>query len=238
MKRISILVATELILLSISSCTHFETEDTKILSVMEDRTEAHFKIRPKSEDISAHLALENNLWRGTTFRYTTVTEIDYNQQKEVVLQPENEITGNSYLRKKKVQNFKNEITGILDYPRDSLEQKQSAIFLPLIRELIHLSEMEGSTKELIVYSDLKENDSDWFSFYRSSNLKTLQKNPDKAVELFLSKVPDGAEFNGVSLHIIYEPLDSQDNKEFRLMIKLYQQVFKKLGIPFKISANL
>lgn len=238
MKRISILVATELILLSISSCAHFEPQDTRILSVMEDQTEVHFKIRPKSEDISAHLALENNLWRGTIFRYTTVTEIDYNQQKVAVLQPENEITGNSYLRKKEIQNFQNEVTSILEYSRDSLEQKQSAIFLPLIRELIHLSEMEGSTKELILYSDLKENDSDWFSFYRSSNLRTLQKNPDKAVELFLSKVPKGAKFNGVSLHIIYEPIDSQDNKEFRLMIKLYQQVFEQLEIPFKISANL
>jgi hypothetical protein len=205
---------------------------------MEDRTETHFKMRPKFENISEHLAMENNLWRGTIFRYTTVSEIDYNQQKEVVLQAENEITGNSYLRKKKIQNFKNEIEGILEYPRDSLEQKQSAIFLPVIQELIHLSGMEGSAKELIVYSDLKENDSEWFSFYRSSNLKTLQKSPEKAVELFLSKVPDEAKFNGVSLHIIYEPIDSQDNKEFRLMIKLYQQVFKKLGVPFIISANL
>ncbi len=238
MKNIFILVVTELILLSISSCNPFETQDTKVISVMEDRTETHFKMRPKSEDISAHLAMEDNLWKGTIFRFTTVSEIDYNQQTEVVLQPENKITGNSYLRKKKIQDFKNQITGILNYPRDSLEQKQSAIFLPVIRELIHLSEMEGSVKELIVYSDLKENDSDWFSFYRSSNLKTLQKNPDKAVELFLSKVPDGTKFNRVSLHIIYEPLDSQDNKEFRLMIKIYQQVFNKLEIPFEISANL
>jgi hypothetical protein len=238
MKTIFTLMVTELMLLSISSCNPFETQDTKVTSVMEDRTETHFKIRPKSEDISAHLGMENNPWRGTIFRFTTVSEIDYNQQTEVVLEPENKITGNSYLRKKKIQDFKNEITGILNYTRDSLEQKQSAIFLPVIRELIHLSEMEGAAKELILYSDLKENDSEWFSFYRSSNLKTLQENPDKAVELFLSKVPDGTKFNGVSLHIIYEPLDSQDNKEFRLMINIYQRVFNKLGVPFKISANL
>lgn len=238
MKRIFIFMTTGLILFGISSCSHFESQGTKIISVIEDRTETHFKIRPKPEDISTHLAMENNLWRGTIFRYTTVSEIDYNQQKEIVLQAENQLTGNSYLRKKKIQDFKNEITAMLEYPRDSLEQEQSAIFLPLIRELIQLSEMEGSEKELIVFSDLKENDSEWFSFYRSSNLKTLQENPEEALELFLSRVPEGATFNQVSIHIIYEPLDAQDNREFRLMIKLYQHVFRELGVPFKISANL
>ncbi len=232
-----IIVVTELMLLSISSCNPFETDNSHIYSVMKDRTEHDFKASPQADDILNHIHIENDIWRGTIFRYTTVSEIDYNQQRELNLQSENEYTGNSYLRKKKVRDFKNEISQLLEHSANSVNQSKSSVFLPLIRELDHLSQMEGSKRELILFSDLKENNS-WFSFYNPSDLKSLQNQKEKIVKLFLSQIPQDARIKDVSLIIIYEPLDANDNQEFRLMVDLYQSIFKKLAVPMTVKANL
>lgn len=97
--------------------------------------------------------------------------------------------------------------------------------------------MEGSKRELILFSDLKENDS-WFSFYKPSDLKSLQNEKEKIVTLFLSQIPKDTRIKDVSIIIIYEPLDANDNQEFRLMVDLYQTIFKKLDVPMTVKANL
>lgn len=237
MKNLIILVVTELVLLCISSCNPSETDNSRIYSVIKDRTEHDFKATPKADDILNHIHIENDLWGGTILRYTTVSEIDYNQQRELSLLAENKFTGNSYLRKKKVQDFKNEVSQLLEHSVDSVNQSKSSIFLPVIRELDHLSQMGGAKKELILFSDLKENDS-WFSFYNPSDLKSLQSEKEKIAKLFLSQIPKDARIKDVSIIIIYEPLDASDNQEFRLMVDLYQTIFKKLGVPISFSANL
>lgn len=237
MKNLIILVVTELMLLCISSCNPSETDNTRIYSVIEDRTERNFKMSPQAEDILNYIQIENDLWGGTILRYTTVSEIDYNQQRELNLPSENEYTGNSYLRKKKVRDFKNEALQLFEHSKDSANQSRSSIFLPVIRELDHLSRIKGAKKELILFSDLKENDS-WFSFYNPSDIKALEKDSEKIAKLFLSKVPQDARIKDVSLTIIYEPLNANDNQEFRLMVDLYKHIFKKLDVPISFSANL
>lgn len=237
MKNLIILVVTELMLFGISSCNPFETDNSRIYSVMKDRTEHDFKASPQANDILNHIHIENDLWGGTIFRYTTVSEIDYNQQRELNLPSENEYTGNSYLRKKKVRDFKNEVSELFEPSANSVNQSQSSIFLPVIRELDHLSQMAGAKRELILFSDLKENDS-WFSFYKPSDLKSLQSDKEKIVTLFLSQIPKDARIMDVSLIIIYEPSDANDNQEFRLMVDLYQTIFKKLDVPMTVKANL
>lgn len=236
MKNLIILVVTELMLLCISSCNPSETDNTRIYSVIKDRTEHDFKANPQAEGILNHIHIENDLWGGTIFRYTTVSEIDYNQQRELSLLPENKYTSNSYLRKKKVRDFKNEVSQLIEPSADSVNQSQSSIFLPVIRELDHLSQMEGVKKELILFSDLKENS--WFSFYNLTDLKNLQNEKEKIVKLFLSQIPKDTEIKDVSLIIIYEPLDANDNQEFRLIVDLYQTIFKKLDVPMTVKANL
>ena len=205
---------------------------------MEDTTERNFKRQPQYQSVIKHIGLNDNIWRGLIFRYTTLSDIDFNERKETQLSPEHKLTGNSYLRKKDVKSLQDEIANILEYPRDSIERKQSAIFVPIIRELDYLSSIEGSKKELLLYSDLKENDSEWFTFYRKTNFEKLQKVPDEVVETFLSQIPEGSNFDGVSIRIIYEPLNSEDNKEFRLMEGLYRKVFARLNVPISFSANL
>jgi hypothetical protein len=237
MKNQIILVATELMLLCISSCNLSETNNTHIYSVIEDITEHNFKTRPQAEDLLEYINIDEGLWGSTRLRYTTVSEIDYNQRKELILSPENKYTGNSYLRKKEVQSFKNEVAHILENSTDSIAQTQSSIFLPIIRELDQLSLMRGAKRELIVFSDLKENDL-WFSFYNPSDLKSLENDMEKIGMLFLSKIPKDVRIKDVSLTIIYEPLDANDNQEFRLMVDLYKHIFKKLDVPISFSANL
>jgi len=238
MKSIYLLVVTGLMHICMSSCSSSETDDSLVISIMEDVTEKDYKTRPHSQTIINDLHLTDNPWRSVTFRYTTVSELDYNRQEEVSLIQENRLVGNSYLRKKKIKEYTSDISSIIEQTRTPVEQSQSAIFLPIIRELRQLAQMSANTKELYVFSDLKENDSEWFSFYRSSNLQSLKNYPDEVVELFLAQIPEGASFDNVSLHIIYEPLNADDNQEFRLMVKLYQNIFDSLNVPLSFSANM
>src|SRR5690554_3117262 len=98
MKNLIILVVTELMLFCISSCNPSETDNTRIYSVIEDITEHSFKTRPQAEALLKYINIDGNLWRSTILRYTTVSEIDYNQRKELILSPDDKYTGNSYLR--------------------------------------------------------------------------------------------------------------------------------------------
>lgn len=239
MKNIILFLAFELLLLSTSSCSNSNNiEKVNYFSILEDLTEDNFKATPNSQDVIDYISIDKNKWQGYEIRYSSLTELDLNNLKYVSIDSEKKITGNDYLRKHKIEVFKDSIRSILNKETDTIADTESNIFFPILNELNTLSQLKGEQKELIVFSDLKDNDTEWFSFYNRDDFKLLKDNPEKVIQMYLNYVPENYSFSNVKLHIIYHPFDAKDNHEFRLMRVIYKEVFEKLGVSITFSANL
>mgnify|MGYP001446102737 CR=1 FL=1 len=228
-------------ILSAISCEDFNKGSSKyetmVMSVLEDITEPDFIASPDPNIIIDRFDLGNDIWKSAHFRYRKISQLDYTPLDEIVLPLGNELFENSLLRNKKVSSFKNRIIEVVTKEKDTFLQTHSSIFNPILRELQALSKLTADRKELIVFSDLKEN-SNFYSWYLSRDYKILNENPDLVVEKFLQQVPQDFDVSGVSLQIIYIPYDAKDNQEFMKLVKVYKEVFRRLKIPLTISANM
>lgn len=242
MKTITLSIITGLMFI-LSSCNDFFSKnesgkDALIVSVLEDVTEPDFIASPDPHVVISRFGLDDNKWKSAHFRYSTISQLDYNPREDIVLPSKNDLMENSLLRNKEVSNFKNQIIEVLSREQEtSFPQTNSSIFVPILRELQALSNLEADRKELVVLSDLKEN-STVYSWYAQRDYQILETDLERVVEIFLQHVPPNFAVNGVSLQIIYIPKDAKDNIEFLKLVEVYKEVFKRLDIPITISANM
>jgi len=224
--------------LTLSACTNSEQAGTTI-SVLEDVTEADFTTRPDAKAISSKFDLFDNSWQSATFRYGTMNSLVHNKRLELHIEGGMALTGNQLVRDAEIAQFEKDIDSILSMPKTDKTYNYSSIWKPIVEELLVLQKDTLSQITLSVYSDLQENNKDWFSVHRYKDLMLLENHPDKVKDVFL-KQATGIVTNPSNLKVIviYEPQTLKQDKRFAQMRRVYTDVFAELGIPIVFTAHL
>lgn len=224
--------------LILSACTSTEKESITI-SVLEDVTENDFIAKPGANAIVDQYGLENDLWQSVKFRYGRISNLIHNQRVEYVLGGETALLGNEITRRTDIKKFKADIKQSLELSRDSIGYPYSSIWEPLTAELKALQQFPNSQTTLYLYSDLQENNSDWFSVHRDNDLILLERTPKKARTLFLGKAEGIQKGKGnISVVVVYQPRTMKEDGDFSRMSELYRSIFRELDIPIAFTAQL
>ncbi|WP_299884263.1 hypothetical protein [uncultured Lacinutrix sp.] len=224
--------------LTMSACTNSEQTGITI-SVLEDVTETDFVAKPDIEAIQSRFNLEANSWQSATFRYGAISSLVHNKRSEFSLGGGTALMGNQLERDAEIKQFYTKMDATLSQPKDSTVHQYSSIWKPLVEELKHLQKDTISQTTLCVYSDLQENNGDWFSVHRYKDLMLLEKSSEKVKALFLqqaSGVIKGS--SNIKVVVVYQPRTIKQDKAFAMMRKLYTAVFGELGIPVAFISNL
>lgn len=176
-------------------------------------------------------------WDGRIFQYSDISDVSYNQTKQARLELGNEWLSNELERDKEIETFKEEIMGIINNEtNDKTEKTNSAIYLPLARELNELTNSKAKKRILIVYSDLMEN-TETLSFYKKEDFEKLKSNPELIKEVFEKQEALEA-LNGIEVYFIYQPTESQSDQKFQVISGFYKKLLEEKGAKVTISANL
>jgi hypothetical protein len=224
--------------LTMSACTNSEQTGITI-SVLEDVTETDFIAKPDIEAIRLRFNLEANSWQSATFRYGAISSLVHNKRSEFSLGGGTALMGNQLERDAEIKKFYTKMDATLSEPKDSTVHQYSSIWKPLVEELKVLQKDSLNQITLSVYSDLQENNGDWFSVHRYADLMLLEKSPEKVKALFLqqaSEVAGGS--SNIKVMVVYQPRTIKQDKAFALMRKLYTAVFAELGITIEFISHL
>jgi hypothetical protein len=222
--------------LMISACTDSENSNT-VISVLEDITETDFVAIPDAQNIITQFDFETDLWRSATFRYGRINSLIHNSRDLVSVKQEKALLGNELERRSLVTNFNKDVKNILHKLKDSSIYNHSSIWLPIVEELKVLQKDSISKSKLYVFSDLQEN-TRWFSVFRMSDIHLLEFQADALSEIFLSKSKGVTSSNLIEVIVVYQPKTIAEDELFQKLKQLYLQLFSRLGIPIKFTANL
>lgn len=222
--------------LIISACTDSENSNS-VISVLEDITETDFIARPGAQNMIKQFDFETDLWRSATFRYGRINSLIHNSRDLVSLAQEKALLGNELERRRLVTNFNKGVEDILNKPKDTSIYNHSSIWLPIIEELRILQKDSISKSKLYVFSDLQEN-TRWFSVFRVKDIHLLEYQTDDLVEIFLSKSEGITPSTLIEVIIVYQPKTIAEDELFQKLKQLYLQLFSRLGISIKFTANL
>ena len=207
------------------------------ISILEDKTEQDFLQSPNAEQALRLLGVESDLWRSYTFRYGTLTDLSYNNRFEVSIEAQHPLLGNELERKVRIDAFKEQVSKVFVSTADSLVRDHSAIWEPIVSELIALQKDTLGKSRLYIYSDLREN-ADFFSVYRHGDNILLANSIDNVVDLYLAKVSGVHPSNRLSVVVVFQPSSRAEDVSFKQLSKLYRKVFNRLGISIDFVTNL
>lgn len=236
MKSLFTFISVVLIMIGIISCAGTKPSITEI-SMLWDITDNYLS-QPKSNEILPLFNFsENNKWNGGLFRYSTLSDVSYTRIKETKIEAQNQWLSNELERAKQIQKFKSEIEIFINESvNDSIGKEHSSVYLPIARELNHLSESKAQRRILVVYSDLMENGLD-VSLYSKDKFTLLKSNPG-AFRRQLEAQQALPALTGIEVYFIYQPKDIEKDKLFNTVSAFYKQLLEEKGANVKIQANL
>ncbi|KJJ39882.1 hypothetical protein [Aequorivita vladivostokensis] len=231
-----------IIIITILSCSSNKEDKTRshIQSVITDRTEEDFFAQPNAKELIKYLDINIDIWDEYIFRQGYLSEVDYNLRYSAMLPRENKLTGNNILRKHQIEEFIDSITNIVENPILLEEQKKSTIVSGISRELNYLSQFPRADSQLFIFSDLLENNAEvgGFSFYRNIDRKQLQHNPKSIATKLLNEFDTSLDYSNIEVIIVYQAKNSDDNLQFREILRVYDLIFEELKISYSVKANL
>ncbi|WP_114490714.1 hypothetical protein [Candidatus Ulvibacter alkanivorans] len=234
MKHYSYILVIGLIL---SACTDTEHTGT-VISVLEDKTEVDFIARPDPGTIKKGFGLDTEPWRSATFRYRTINSLQHNGHQQLHLEGGNALMGNQLERDVLVGEFLSEIDALLERPEQEETYRFSSIWIPLMEEIAHLQKDSLSHTLLYLYSDLQENNSDWFSVHRRADMELLQNKPEEVMALFLERSAQiDRNWQGLKVVVVYQPQTMEQDRRFGMMRNLYEELFGELGIAIEFESR-
>ena len=233
--KINILIFIVLVIVTVNfSCTQkkqFATEITVLYDITDKQSS-----QPTTNEILSLYDLENK-WNGAMFRFTKLTDVSYNQEKEANLETKNEWLSNELERDKEIKNFKNEVLEIIGSSiKEETRKSNSSLYIPIANELNKLSQNKSDKRVLVIYSDLMENTPD-LSFYRKRDFELLKINPEQ-VQKQLEKLAVLNSLSGIEVYFIYQPSDTKSDQIFQTISQFYKKLLEDRGAKVTISANL
>lgn len=209
---------------------------TTEITVMRDITDVLVS-QPTLTDISSLLNPENSIWDGSNFRFIDISDVSYNHTSETRIPAENPLLGNELDRIKKVKQFKEEVSDILENAGfETMNKNNSSIYRPIASELNRLSQSSAEHKYLLIYSDLAENTEE-FSVYKDSDFELLQSKPD-LVRQYFEKQAKLKNLKGIKVFLIYQPKNRNSDNQYNIISAFYTKLLEDSGAKVEISANI
>ena len=215
----------------------FEQHPTSTdITVMRDITDTQIS-QPKLADISTLLNLNNSKWDGAYFKFVDITDVSYNHNYEIKIDPENQWLGNELDRDKKVKQFYAEINKILlNADSEKVGKVNSSIYKPIATELNRLSQSSSQKRFLLIYSDLEEN-TDKLSFYDKKTINLLRTDQNSIRKYFEALAPL-KNLTGIKVYLIYQPKNNQADELYQMIAGLYKTLLVSKGATVEITANI
>lgn len=241
MKTTAITILTA-ILLTTGGCVYIYNNSSESaydyeITVAVDRTGSHSVSMPGRETIKQAAEVKNELWSGYLVHLVTLSDVDLNKVYEVKIEPEFRFTANEYARKKKMENFRQELDTAIDkLLSEPAGRPSSSLYVPVMGTLERLSASKAKNKRLVVFSDLLE-ESSLVKFDEKKTLTLLRQKPD-SIAAILEKEAPVPSLNGIEIYMIYEPVNSTDSDQHRIISNFYKKIFEQKGAKVFIGANL
>ena len=224
--------------LRMSACTNSEQVGTQI-SILEDRTEEDFIAKPNANQIKQKFGLDEDSWKPAIFRHGHISSLVHNERAEVRLIGGIALLGNQLERDAEIDQFHAKTDSILNKQIDTSDYPYSSIWKPIVEELVYFQKDTINSTELYVYSDLQENNSEWFSVHRYKDMLQLERHAELVKELFLKHASRLNRTNtNIKVIVVYQPRTIKEDKAFALMKGLYRSIFNELNIPIEFVSNL
>lgn len=223
--------------LMVSACTTDKKQT--VISVLEDVTETDFSVTPESKTILSQFKLDHDPWQGAEFRYGNISSLIHNERVTYKLPPKVALFSNEIQRKTAVKQFKTQIAETLKRDSYIAEHRYSAIWTPLVEELISLQTIPNGEATLYLFSDLQENNPDWFSVLTYEDVIQLERNRQSVVDQFVSRA-DGIKRGNkhIKVIVVFQPQNMKEDATFSKMKQLYTAIFKELGISIDFITKL
>jgi len=202
--------------------------------VMADRTDPNIP-EPDAEIIKRFCSIENNLNSSVWLKFQNITNTDVNESYVLELEAFSSF-GNKLQRNAEIRKFNTAIDTLVIHENNrSYTYHSSSIIVPLLDRLTELSKVDATVKNILLYSDISEF-SDIFNVYDTKSRFELQDDPVSVVTAFTSQltIPN---LQGITLHIIYYPKTTEQNRLFRSMVEVYTEVFKDSGLEIRIGID-
>lgn len=237
MKATLYITITTIAIMAIVSCIKSTPPVTTEVGLLVDITSIQ-TIKPDTNEILSVFDLKGDKrWNGATFHYSEISDVSYNQISETKINTADIWSSNEIGRDKEIKNFKTTVLKILDNTEHNKTGKNnSAIYLPIARELNRLANSKAQKRILLIYSDLMENTID-ITFYNKKQFQNLTTNPE-AIQKQFEQLQVIQNLHGIEVHLIYQPIDSQSDKVFRIVSGFYKKLLENKGAKVKISASV
>ena len=228
------LLAIILIAISLNSCTKGSPVKATAITLMIDRTDTIIP-SPEPGIVQELINIEASPNNGIIFRFQNIGNTDYNSTYKAVL-GDHSVLDNQLIRQAEVGKFFRKIDTLI-FRENSHEYhfNTSSIITPLLQQLTTLKNETASEKVAVIWTDLGEI-SDVYNILTHKNRKMVLNEPTKVVEHFKRQL-DIPDLNGVTLYIAHLPKTREQNRMFRGMCKVYEELFKDSGLELHIGLD-
>jgi hypothetical protein len=238
MKKNIIIVAIIILILAALGagyCYYLHVSSAAV-TVMYDITDpAEFKM--DTAEVPRHIAQYTSEWGATSIRFLTISDFQETQASTINIPVVFPLTANPYKRQSDLQAASQSILKqVNDMVAQDTGRSQSVIYAPIANQLNLLAKSGAHIKELIVYSDLMENDQA-FSSYRTSDTLLLHSHPEQVKALFEKEVPLDS-LTGITVYLIYNARTPCEQNRFLTMAHLWRSIFEKHEATVVIGPNI
>ena len=221
-----------LLMMSISlGCGTESRPIDKAMIIAIDRTDP-LLLYPNAETISAQLGLKQDIWQGIEVTVVFIQDRDAGESKRITLAWESKWTGNTTIRKAKVEQFKKELRAALVPIKSPGSLGHSIIYRNIAKGLIVLSACQATKKYLLVYSDLMENDQ--LNFYKPQTIDRIRKDPD-SIKQRLEQIAAMPDLSGIGVWFLYQPASYEANNLYRDIAHFYTQFLEAKGAVLHVE---
>lgn len=223
-----------LVAITLNSCTKDRAVNATALTLMADRTDSIIP-SPELGIVQEMVQIDSSPNAGIIFRFQNIGNTDYSSQYKLEL-ASNSILDNQLIRQAEARKFFSKTDTLLlrENSRD-YHFNNSSIITPLLRQLVTLKNETASEKLAVIWTDLGEI-SDVYNILTYKNRKMVLTEPVEVAKQFKKyvEIPD---LNGVTLYIVHLPKTQEQNRMFRGMHKVYEELFKDSGLEIHVGLD-
>lgn len=196
-----------------------------------------FLSRPVAKDVLNLYGFDQNKYNGGIFQLSDLTKVSFNETQEVRVGKVNQWLSNQFQRGNEIDTFNNRVTNIISQAELApAGENNSSIYFPVASALNELAQSNADKKYALIYSDLMEN-TPQITFYNTTILNEMKEKPE-AVRNLLESQLQLQSLSGITIYLLYEPTNSLQDEEFKIVSKFYSDLLESQGATVIIGSNL
>ncbi len=235
MKTTIIIILLSIAVLFIGCATTNQSITTHTVVLM-DVTDK-FLSRPVASDILKLYRFDGNRYNGGIFQFSDLTKVSFNATEEVKVAKVNQWLSNQFQRDKEISTFENSVTDTIAQAESApAGENNSSIYYPVATALNELVQSNADKKYALIYSDLMEHTPE-LSFYSKNTLKEVKEEPE-VIRALLESQMQLQSLQGITIYLLYEPTNSLQDEEFKIVSAFYKDFFESKGATVIIATNI